>query len=68
MIYKKEDAKKYIVNICHNVRTLHMNETNCCHIEHLREYQSFETEKEALVEFNGNYKKCKICFKEERIS
>lgn len=64
MAYKKDGAKKYIINICKNVRTLHLNETTCYHMSHLFEFESFDTEEQVYKKFNGNYKKCQICFKE----
>lgn len=65
MKYTKKDAKKYIVNTFNNARTLHKNDTNCYAMGTLYEYESFDTEEEAFTAFNGNYKKCKNCFKGE---
>ena len=63
-MYRKENTKKYIINICKNVRTLHMNETNCYHMSLLYKFESFDTEEQVFNKYNGNYKKCKMCFKE----
>ena len=67
MKYKKENSKKYIINICKNMRTLHLNETNCYHMAYLLEFESFDTEEEVSKKFNGNYRKCKICFKDHNM-
>ena len=65
MKYIKKDAKKYIINVCKNIRTLHKNETNCYAMKTLHEYESFDTEEQVHIKYNGNYRKCKICFKED---
>lgn len=63
-MYRKDNAKKYIINTCKNIRTLHMNETNCYHMSRLCEFESFDTEEQVCKQFDGNYRKCKICFKD----
>ena len=67
-IYEKMGAKMYLVNTYKNVRTLHKNRTACYAMKMLYQYEEFDSEEQACQLFNGNYKKCQVCFSEDKIS
>lgn len=57
----QRDAKKYVINMLSNARTLHIK-NGCYHAQCCCKYYDFDTFEEA-VDSGAEFFKCKRCFK-----
>ena len=59
------NKKLYVVNTCQNRGMLHINDGRCWYVRTLYDFKDFDNEGSAIRTFDGNLKKCRICFREE---
>ena len=64
-MYIKKGYKKILVNTCGYIRTMHINGSNCYHVSLLHTFKDFDTEDDAYRAFDGNCRKCIVCFGKE---
>lgn len=76
-IQKKRQMKKkpenidprkslFVINTLNNNYTLHINDGRCHHVKGLTKWETFETEQSIIRFAKNNFRRCRICFPDEK--